>query len=371
MNTNPSATRDQLTYSAILQLSLLVLCGIIGFVYIIPTWKDINAQSQRTNEIIQKYEDTVTDGIPFGDLIDAITTVGNNNELIEIIHQNVDATKNAIKKTGSWPYLTWLLHALQNSDEDREKLRIAKAKINSIIPTLSPVSGNIDEESITLREYIAYIEENILRAFHLDSPSALGIDGLQYTEIPDTKKSHPIGHFDVNISFKARNQNIIDLLNYLKETGSPDILTMETNPGDEMPWVMSNPLITLESLSLVDAPNILNASSENSGRMTLRLYIRGWSTNDKKFLQEVFLKRKEALGTKISQALETCTMNNSTTCIHFAALQDIEKRYQEFIRSLVPVLEKHKNSGVNEIYLVGQQIHSLKKLEEEFDTILR
>lgn len=371
MNNNASAAHDQLTYSAILQVSLVIVCGIIWFIYIIPTWQEINAQSDRTNETIQRYEDTVSEGIPFGELINAVNIVGNNNELIEIINQNVDATKNAIKKTGTWPYLAWLIDALQNSDEDREKLRIAKAKINSIIPTLSPVSGNIDEESITLREYIEYVERDILRAFRLESHSALGIDGLQYTESTETNKTNPIGYFDMNIAFKASNQNIMELLKYLRNTGSPEVLTMEDFGGGDLPWVMSNPLITLQSLSLTHTPNLTNAPMENSGRMTLRLYIRGGSVNDRKFLHEVFVKRKGALETRIREALDQCTMGGTTSCPRLASLEEIEKRYNEFVRSLSPILERNQNAGIDGIYLIWQQIQSIKNLEEEFDTLVR
>jgi hypothetical protein len=44
------------------------------------------------------------------------------------------------------------------SGDDKNKLIQAKQKLNSILPTLSPISNNFDEENITLKEYVKYIE---------------------------------------------------------------------------------------------------------------------------------------------------------------------------------------------------------------------
>lgn len=85
-----------------------------------------------------------------------------------------------LKKTTKDPYLTWLTNALNSSDEDRAILRDIRARINSIIPTLSPVSGNIDENSATLRDYIVFVEQKILKTFSLKSLSPIGIESVKY-----------------------------------------------------------------------------------------------------------------------------------------------------------------------------------------------
>jgi hypothetical protein len=106
--------------------------------------------------------------------------MGNKEELIKIIQATPEETKIALQKVGTSDYITWLKNTINASDEDKQKLVQAKKKINSILPTMSPISGSIDEENITLKEYILFIEREILKRFELDSNMSLGIQGLTY-----------------------------------------------------------------------------------------------------------------------------------------------------------------------------------------------
>jgi len=375
MATNQSSVREQLTYSAVLQIVLIAACVILLVYVILPKFNDIQAQTQQTNETIARYEETSTNGIAFSGIAAAAKAVGNNSELLEIIKNNEEATKEVIKKTSNAPYLEWLKDALKNSDEDRKKLALAKAKINSIIPTLSPISGNIDEVNITLREYIEYVEQEILKKYSLKSSSPLGIDGVKY-DSPDATSgiSNPIGHFDVTLNFEASNRNIINFLDYLKATGSPDILNTASAMTDadpnNLPVVMSNPLITVESLSLKESLNPLYPNLENSGRITLRLYVRGSSQTDQQFLKDTLKKRMDAFQKTLTDTLTNCT-STVTSCPQLADLQSIDSKFREMGKSFDTIASKASADNISNVYVLAQQAQTLKTLENEFNAILR
>lgn len=167
------------------------------------------------------------------------------------------------------------------------------------------MSNNRDSKSVTLREYIAFVEENILAKYQIESLSAIGIDGVKYQETKEGGLSHPVGELNMELNFKATNKNIIDLLNFIHSSGEPSVLAHEgilENP----PGMMSNPLITIKSLSLAKLLNPSEPFAENSGRLSLTFYVRGSSTTDANYLLEAFGKRKTALGEDITKQLEEC-----------------------------------------------------------------
>lgn len=67
-----------------------------------------------------------------------------------------------------------------DSADDKKRLTQAKQKINSILPTMSPISNSVDEDYVTLKEYIKFIESKFLSAFDIQSNIVLGIQGVSY-----------------------------------------------------------------------------------------------------------------------------------------------------------------------------------------------
>ncbi len=106
---------------------------------------------------------------------------------------------------------------------EKKTLEMKKARINSILPTLNPIDSNETDESMNLRKYIAFIENNIIHQFDIESESPLGIQNIQYGKkngpIPET-----IGSFDTEINFKSTNANIAKMLDYINTLGRPDVL---------------------------------------------------------------------------------------------------------------------------------------------------
>jgi hypothetical protein len=93
--------------------------------------------------------------------------------------------------------------------------------------------------------------------------------------------------YEFRLDFKATNQDIQDFIEYINETGRPDILSFTGELSkDRIPKVMSNPLITMETFSVQEKLDLDNPTKENTGRSTLRFYIRGVSKDDIQFLTE-------------------------------------------------------------------------------------
>lgn len=363
---NSTGIREQLTFKAWLQWFLILASVVFTFLYTLPKIEEINAQTEQTNAVIKKYESIESNGIPANELEKTISAVWNNNELLELVKKSPTETANVIKKTGSDPYLTWLSNSLNNSETDRKTLSDMKAKINSIIPTLSPISGNISEENITLREYISYIENTILKNFGITSLSPLGIDWVKYEE-KDGKVVNPIGSFVVDLNFKTSNANLSKLLDFIKETGKPDILS-DTGTLVTIPKVMSNPLITVDSLSLAQIIDPRFPNQENSGRIALKFYVRGSSAADSSFLLESFTKKKVELEQSIEKRIKECSANAST-CMESENLQNFAKKEADFAKVFTATIDQKKWNPVETVYFLSQQFHTLESLKKELESI--
>lgn len=368
MANNTASIQEQMTYSAILQIASVIVCIIIIFTLILPKMQQISAQTEKTNKVIQAYEETEKNGISFSNLKTIIPRVGNNTELQEIINANEEASKEAIQKKDvneTTTYLQWLAYELRDKEKNEEKIRKAREKINTILPTLSPISGGIEENNIKLGDYIEFMEAQILRKFSLESTSPLGITSIQYGE-KEKNMVNPIGYFDTSIAFQGRNENIIDMLDYLYKSGNPEILTSSENIDISEQYAstkLANPLIVVEAFALDKPLNAHHPKIHNSGRITLRMYIRGASKTDKQFLTDTFNKRKNALLENLESQIKTCTTSD-TPCSKLHTMKDLKKRTEELSENIT----KNTNESVEGIYFIGQQIDSLKVIEQEFET---
>lgn len=296
-----------------------------------------------------------------------ISRVGNNSELFEIVTKNsTEVAPILTKKDPNAKYYDWLLSEMSASQEDRVKLIDAQAKINSIIPTLSPMSNNQNAASVSLRDYTVFIEKKFLKDFGIMSLSPLGIAGVKYQEDKDGGLSSPIGEFTADITFEATNGNIQKLLDFIDTLGEPTILSSEEilqNP----PAVMSNPLVTLETLNLEKFLNPEDPTFKNSGRLVLKFYVRGSSNTDRDYLLESFNKKRNALAEEISTKIAECEKN--TSCVMMDSYKTVEKKFQNFNNSITEVIRERSDNSIEIAYIIAQQLQTLQSLRTEFESI--
>ena len=362
-----TSQREHLTYTAIGQVLILVGAAVVIFTYITPWFWIIDTKLNAANAAIKEYNDTVTNWLSFEKLGSLLTSMKWKEELIAIINAApAQDVRTVIKKEGAGDYLSWLKQAIASSDEDKKKLVQIKEKINSILPTLSPMSSNIDEENITLKQYIHFIEANILKAFNLDSNLALGLEGIAYGNgawwVPKS-----IGTFDLSLDFKSTNSDIDKLITYINSSWNGDILNDSWSlASQDTPNIMSNPLITIESFSLDDSLDMTKPNAPNSWRTTIRFYVRWSSPDDLLFLAESVKSRWDTLKKKIDDAVYQCK-GNTSLCGNLSDLEAFQLKYKDFALS---ISNQKAWPITNTIDSLTQQVISLRALEKEFTDLV-
>lgn len=338
-----------------------------------PGIDTISAASTEANTNIERFKNTEKNGLSLDDVLAVIGTRTEYAELLKIIQSDISGTKEFLKKdTIAWNkvYYDWIKEAMGDTATQDEKKIIEqyKKKLNSILPTLSPVSWNIEEENITLKWYIRFIETKILKRFNFDSNLVLGMQWIAIwgngTSIPEN-----IGTFDLQISFSAKNRDITNFIQFLNDTGNPDILTSTGMMADrDIPGVMSNPLITLVNFGLQDPIDNQPLDADNSGRATLRFYVRGVSQGDVAALGENIKAREKTLSESLLRSTEECKSLWSSCGDAKAQLSIFAKKFQEY-QNGTSTTTAAAGDNVNQVYILAQKSNTLQSLEQEFEKI--
>lgn len=339
---NTHTQKEQLAFKIGLQLFFIIGSIIFTMLFTLPRLDEVGNLASAANATISNFEKLQKDGIPMAKLESTINRVGNNNELLDLVKKSPEETKVAIVKEGNEPYFKWLLNSRSKNEKDREILEKAKARINSIVPTISPRSGNINEHNITLRDYVTFIEQSLLKKFQIESLSPIGITNVVYEKSDEKNKkpTNPIGFFQLQLAFSSTNQNIRNFIDFIHSTGRPDILSPEASKR-EIPPAMSNPLITIESLNLekILDPSLPNA--QNTGQITLKFFVRGSSDADSLFLVESFIKDRNEFEKNLTTTLEACA-KTTPACMNITRLNSLNARYQKFKNSFEETLNEKK-----------------------------
>jgi hypothetical protein len=355
--------KESLIYSAIGQVIVIIGLIIFALYYILPGFQKIQENKDLAQSAYDSYITLKKEGIPYDVLVSTLAAMSERDDLRKIIQSAPEETKKILVSSGSSDYISWLQDNIWKTEWEKKSLKQAKQKINSIIPTMSPVSTYSDEDNITLKEYIQFIENNILKAFNIDTNMALGIQWVAYGD-SQSKMPKNIWSFTLNLDFNSTNENIEKLIEFIQKSGNPKLLL---NTGaladDDAPSAMSNPLITLESFSLQNTLDMDNPSNQNSWRMTIRFYIRGSSLDDVAFLKQNLKSRREKLEKDINTSIESCK-KNAAICSQLSRLEQVRTKFLEFTRSIDS--RSALVSPADEIYVITGQLSSLKMIEKEF-----
>ncbi|MBC7504047.1 hypothetical protein H7169_03675 [Candidatus Gracilibacteria bacterium] len=356
--------REQLLHAIIGQFTIIVFVLVVAWIYIVPQYDTLSASILSTNIVIEKYTQTSSNGIAYSELDSVLRGSKGKEELLAIIQSAPKETQKVIEKVGGDPYIVWLSTAISASNTDKDKLTLKKARLNSILPTLNPMSNNIIEDTVSMRKYITFVENSILRQFEIESNVALGIQNIKYGR-KGSNMPEVIGSFDTEITFTSTNEKITRMIEYINNLGHYEVLmdTGSTSTGGA-PAIMSNPLVMIDALSLQTTLDPTKSNEENSGRIVLRFYIRGSSPTDIAFLIEAIKKRKEELRKKIDANIAAC--KNEVTCSGKKSLEIFERKYSEFSRA---TSQNKLKSGTEMVYDLSAQLDSINALEKEYRNI--
>ncbi len=364
---NNTSAQEQLKYTVGLQVGLTVLAVIFTMLYTLPKMEATSLQIEAANQAITAHDEILNNGISYDALPSVIANMENTVELSELVTKNGEKIIPFLVKTDpSKTYSDWLTDVMNTSEDDRIRIMDAQSKINSIIPTLSPLSRNQTIKSVTLRDYVTFVEKILLSNNGITSFSPIGISGVTYQETEEGGLAHPVGVFTTDIELETNNANIIKLLNLVSSLGDPSVLS-EKDISSNPPAIMSNPLVTIESLNLEKVPDSDNPSIKNTGNIVLNFYVRGSSSTDRDYLIEAFNKRKNALAREIGVKIEECKANSS--CVSLDALQNVQKKFLQFDDSLAKILQEQSENTIEVTYIIAQQISLLQSLRSEFENI--
>ena len=364
-----NSQKEHLTYTAIWQGVTLFALLMFGYQYIMPGVSSLSIKKTEAQNAISTYQTTLTSGIDFATLGVILASKPERAELIRIMQTDPNEATKIIKKPAEIEktYLEWIKSEIGKTDEEKKNLFIEKAKLNSIIPTMSPISSNIDENNITLKQYVRFIEDGILKRFNFNSRVIIGMQGITFGDGVAVPKN--LWMFDFRLDFKWTNADIISFIEYINTTGKPDILSFTgAIATDQIPAIMSNPLITMESFSLEDKLDADNPTKENSGRATLRFYVRWISMDDITYLKENLKLRQEELEKSINSTVKACEKDPIICASYNKKIIAFQKKYQEYTRASGGV--KIAVWGNDEIYSLTQSVNTLKSLQKEFETII-
>ncbi len=358
--------REQLIHTATGQIAIIAMILIASWYYTIPQYMTLSKIISEINATISGFSAIEKNWLSFERINELLRWNKAKEELLGIIQSAPIETKKILEKTTSQPYLTWLNDEMESKTSENEKknLSLKKARINSILPTFNAINKDATDESMNLRKYITFIENNIIHKFDLESGSPLGIQNIQYGKknaiMPET-----IGSFDAEINFKATNANIAKMIDYINTLGRPDILI---NPDSVTgtgwaPGIMSNPLVTLDSTSLENSIDLTNPNDFNQGRISLKFYVRGSSLVDIGYIKEAIKNRNSILWKSIITTTEKC--QSEPTCPHKKEFQVLSRKYNEFDRAI-----GSKNiTGQAEIYALSSELDSISSLERELKNL--
>ncbi len=357
--------REQLMHTMIGQITIMAMVIIITWIYVIPEYTTLAQSIVDTNAVVEKYNITAKDGIAYPELSSILQATKWKEELLAIIQSAPKETQDVILKVGSEPYMSWLDGAIGASSTDKKKLAIKKARLNSILPTLNPVSNNLAEETVSMRRYISFVEENIIKQFGIESNVALGIQNIKYGK-RGSSMPESLGSFDTEMAFVSTNIGISKLIDYVNTLGHYEILldTGVTSTGST--GIMSNPLAMIDSLSLQTTLDLSKPNEENAGRMVIRFYIRGSSSVDVAYLSETIKSRKEALKKKIDAAILKCSTD--ITCSGKKNLDLLDRKYNEFVRATSQSVNR---TGTEMIYILSADLNSVIALEKEMMSLTK
>ena len=356
----------QIKYGLVLQIVSIIALSLFLFMYILPRYTTIGERVDATNALIWEYQSLKEKGIAYGSLV-TVWNRTNKTELVRLTQNYAEDVKKAIVKpaTIKGEYIKWINSEIEKADATEIKKKFAF--MNSIIPTLHKNELFWEEEEpITLSALISYVEGNILWKFGITSTSPIGIQNITFVSAddPDMKANSTtgtIGYFDILFAIEARNSDIQDMIAFIEKSWQ-NTEPSPSDPNTPLPWVMSNALITIETLSLNSVITSQNQGEMNELQMTLRFYVRGASQKDIVAVKDRILSDIKKLSTALKTLQEKCDPAK-IPCDELEpivlAVNSLEKNANTLVSS--------QGNEVTRLNILSQVTASLSEVEAQFD----
>jgi hypothetical protein len=361
-----SSQREHLVYTLTGQIAILFFCIGWLFYYILPGRQAIAESVAFSSTKIAEYNTLKSEWLSIGELERIARPGGEYEELSKIISLSRGATETLIRKDNpDMEYIDWIKSKLISSDEDKKILIQAKAAINSIIPTMSSIGWSVEEDTITLKKFINFIEVKFIKQFNIASSVPISLQGVNFAKTKDIPEW--IGYMDMRVDVLGSSKNIMSLIEYINKSGNPEFLTQTGLVDSGNPDVLDNPLFTISQFSLQDLPTNLGPNDENSGRITMRLYMRWGSAKDLKFFQDQLLIRIDKLIVVLDDEKQKC-LSNASLCKSKEKVAELDETLRIIRKGMNDAIANRGWSA--QIYTLSQFFTTVKNLENEMIGLL-
>lgn len=360
---------SHIKYGLITQVVIIGFFLWFLFLSILPKYWLIEQKVGEVNTLLDEYKNIEIKGVPFSSLAN-VAKRRERAEVIRLTEQLPKETEQAITKSWSsdLTYEVWLKQEKEKAFSEKETISQKFAVLNSILPTLHANEiFEVPEDAITLTSLIKYVEGSVLGKHAIISLSPIGIQSISFTESEILKKygaqTGAIWYFDIFLEIEWRNSDIEIMIQNIESSGNRGTGAISEELSDEKPPVMSNPLITIESLSLNTNITRENQGDMNQWQIILRFYVRWASTRDIEAVKSAIIEKTSKLQKDI-QAMKKQCIDKQNNCSEIFALEvainDHKKNENAFMAT--------GGNEVTKLNILSQVTNSITTISDKFET---
>ncbi|HRI35812.1 MAG TPA: hypothetical protein PK765_01780 [bacterium] len=339
-------------------LLIMGATAFYAFSRVLPTYAEKQPIIDEANTLNASIQNIKAHGLTVAEFTTISKKINSDSSSTDIA-QDKGKLQKALTKPRDFrgDYLAWLADEMKLSEKrgieiDRNE-RILRSILPSFISADKQTAGSLATtgETLTLENFIEYVETNILRRFNIQSNASVGINGMEFEE--NTAGTLNIGSFIVRIDFQGEIEDIRKMIEFLQSSGKFSIkngrIEGELPSEQNITTLSENLLVDIREFSIngwlpSDDP-LMSANAETSGSVALEFYVQGNNS------QKVLLMRTQVLN----------------------AYKDLEKK----IQSYDSYCEKTAGSPCSEesvrlaVVAIRNQASSLESYSDRIDVISR
>lgn len=322
-------------YTNILSLYIFLNILFIGliYLYVLPWYDEMTIKLTETNDLNTYVNHLKNDGPSIDELTKILTDNSIDKNTLNLLSDK-DRIWAIIKKDPANPnYIDWLSKELLKESVITEEVENNERIIWNIIPTFfqlnqwkaentNNASTNVTQ-TITLDNFIKYIENVILWKHNITSYSSVWINNVNFWSDTTDKKApkESIWSFTITLDIEGKNSDIMDLIDFIQKSWKLDIdkswklvstWTKWLDSKDDQYSSLNNLLIMIDSLKL---SNILTLDDKiNKWTITLRFFVKWISYEKLNNIKSKVISRYEEISKKVFSMWKLCDLGWNPIC---------------------------------------------------------
>jgi hypothetical protein len=207
-----------ITLNVLLSIMLAAFLGL----YVYDGYAAIESKANELNDMLRSFNAMKSDGIDgrkYQTLTSKIASANRNKD------EKVDFDKltAVLKKpqNANVSYMEWVKSELAKGDDYDKIIENNNRIIGNILPTFSetpsPENDIFAKNRITLKSFIKYVEEDLLKKYNLESFSPIGLTNITFST--SQVGAVNIGSYKVNLDITGTNNAILSLVDAIQNSG--------------------------------------------------------------------------------------------------------------------------------------------------------